>query len=165
MASLFWTPCPQDLFNVFWLFSGSPTKSTVFLRAALPTKGHPFIGLDFWAYAAWNAGCLLGGMVGDTLSIPDTSLGFSLTALFVILVIEQWRAHRTMLPIAVSILAWFAVASFGSNLSVGMTILSVMSFAMISFAVIHWWQRLQPEGKVDGTRINHPAMVTAATGG
>ena len=103
--------------------------------------------IGFWAYAAWNAGCLLGGLVGDTLSIPATSLGFSLTALFVILVIEQWRAHSTMLPIAVSILAWFAVASFGPDISVGMTILSVMSFAMISFAVIHWWQSASTRGQ------------------
>ena len=133
----------QRFLAIFWL-----TDEVYSVLTSRPADQRPPLHwIGFWAYAAWNAGCLLGGMVGDTLSIPATSLGFSLTALFVILVIEQWRAHRTMLPIAVSILAWFAVASFGPNLSVGMTILSVMSFAMISFAVIHWWQRASTRGQ------------------
>ena len=142
---LFWTPCPRNLFNVFWRFSGSPTKSTVSYEPHCRPKATS--SLDWILGLRRLERRLFTRRIGRrSLSIPATSLGFSLTALFVILVIEQWRAHRTMLPIAVSILAWFAVTSFGPNLSVGMTILSVMSFAMIGFAVIHWWQRSSTRG-------------------
>lgn len=121
---------------IFWLTDEVYSVLTSRPRDQRP----PLHWVGFWAYSAWNLGCLLGGLVGETLSIPDTSLGFSLTALFVILVIEQWRAYRTMIPIAVSLLAWFAVAILAPDLRVGEKILSVMSCAMLGFAVLYWLQ-------------------------
>ena len=55
----------------------------------------------FWIslldYAYWVIGSAVGGLLGGLLTFNTTGLDFALTALFVVLLMEQWkrRANRS----------------------------------------------------------------------
>lgn len=70
----------------------------------------------------WVLGCTLGGLIGSAMPINTTGIDFVMTALFVVIFLEQWRvrANRTpaLIGLGVSILCrlvfgpeWFILAS------------------------------------------------------
>ena len=52
----------------------------------------------FWIslldYSYWIAGTALGGLMGNLITFDTTGLDFALTALFVVLVLEQWKKRE-----------------------------------------------------------------------
>ena len=46
----------------------------------------------------WIIGCVLGATVGSLVHIDFTGIEFVMTALFAVLVVEQWKAHSKHLP-------------------------------------------------------------------
>lgn len=54
---------------------------------------------QFW----WVLGCTLGALAGRWLDVDTRGLDFALTALFVVLVVEQWRAVREPWPFLVAL--------------------------------------------------------------
>jgi len=53
----------------------------------------------------WVIGCSLGAILGNAITIDSTGMEFALTALFVVLMIEQWKLLREPFPFAVALLA------------------------------------------------------------
>lgn len=74
----------------------------------------------FWIslldYLYWIAGTALGGLVGNLISFDTTGLDFALTALFVVLFLEQWK-NRAGRPAGVLglLCAAGALAVFGAD--------------------------------------------------
>jgi len=54
----------------------------------------------------WLLGTLLGAALGTQLPVSLQGLDFALTALFAVLTVEQWRAHRSVMPIAVALASY-----------------------------------------------------------
>ena len=50
----------------------------------------------------WLLGTLLGAGLGTQLPVSLTGLDFALAALFAVLAVEQWRATRAWLPLAIA---------------------------------------------------------------
>lgn len=50
----------------------------------------------------WVVGCSLGALAGASLQLDTTGMDFALTALFLVLVIEQWKQVRDPLPFAIA---------------------------------------------------------------
>ena len=46
----------------------------------------------------WAFGCTLGAVLGDALPIDFTGIDFSMTALFVVIFLDQWKGFRSHLP-------------------------------------------------------------------
>jgi 4-azaleucine resistance transporter AzlC len=46
----------------------------------------------------WAFGCTLGAILGDALPIDFTGIDFSMTALFVVIFLDQWKGFKTHLP-------------------------------------------------------------------
>ena len=46
----------------------------------------------------WVAGSTIGGLLGPILPFDTTGLDFSMTALFVVIFVEQWRGAKTRIP-------------------------------------------------------------------
>ncbi len=46
----------------------------------------------------WIIGCALGGLLGANLAIDYTGVEFSMTALFVVIFVEQWESTRDHVP-------------------------------------------------------------------
>ena len=73
--------------------------------------GRYYLNVSALNHAYWVVGCLLGGLLGDMLQVDFRGIEFSMTALFVVTFIQQWRRSRDHLPavigVASSLLALF----------------------------------------------------------
>lgn len=58
----------------------------------------------------WVVGCTLGALLGQAIEFDTTGLEFTLPALFIVLVIEQYRSVRRLFPFAIAVVA--AVVTF-----------------------------------------------------
>ncbi|MCP3868071.1 MAG: AzlC family ABC transporter permease [Gammaproteobacteria bacterium] len=55
-------------------------------------------------HSYWVLGCTLGALTGTMADIDTTGMDFALTALFVVLLIEQWKKVREYLPFLIALL-------------------------------------------------------------
>ncbi len=46
----------------------------------------------------WIIGCVLGALVGQIISFDTTGIDFAMTALFVVILVEQWKESKQHLP-------------------------------------------------------------------
>ena len=51
----------------------------------------------------WVAGCVIGGLLGPILPFDSTGMDFAMTALFVVIVVDQWRTARSHVPVLVGL--------------------------------------------------------------
>ncbi len=59
-------------------------------------------------HAYWVAGCTLGAWTGTAIQINTKGMDFALTALFVVLLIEQWKKIKQPLPFVIAIISSFS---------------------------------------------------------
>ena len=89
----------------------------------------------------WVAGCTLGGLIGTAMPFSTVGIDFVMTALFVVIFLEQWRvpANRTpaLIGLGVSVVCRLA---FGPNLF----ILASMAVLVVVFSL----SKSRIEGKV-----------------
>lgn len=74
----------------------------------------------FWVslldYAYWTGGSLLGGLIGNLLTFDTTGMDFALTALFVVLFMEQWKKKENRPAGVVGVVcAAVSLAVFGAD--------------------------------------------------
>lgn len=50
--------------------------------------------ISFWDYTYWVTASVLGGVLGSFVTFDTTGLDFALTALFVVLFLEQWKRRE-----------------------------------------------------------------------
>ena len=77
----------------------SLTDETFSLVSTLePLGGVPRRDFYFWIslldYLYWQVGSVLGALIGGLLPFDTTGLDFALTALFIVLFLEQWRKRE-----------------------------------------------------------------------
>lgn len=65
----------------------------------------------------WITGSVIGGVAGALLPIDITGIDFAMTALFVVIAVDQWRAYRTHLPAVLGAgVTLLCLLAFGSNM-------------------------------------------------
>jgi len=57
-----------------------------------------FLLLSLLNHGYWIAGCTLGGLLGPLLPFDTTGLDFAMTALFVVIFVEQWLSTKQHAP-------------------------------------------------------------------
>jgi 4-azaleucine resistance transporter AzlC len=82
----------------------------------------------------WIAGTVAGVLFGNNIHFDTRGISFSLTALFVVLAIEQYKARRQILPFVIgavaSAISWMVL---GTNMLLGAIVIAlVMLFALRS---------------------------------
>jgi 4-azaleucine resistance transporter AzlC len=98
-----------------YLVFGLTDETFALVSTLLPPEG---VGaVDFYASLTaldqlyWISGCTAGALIGKALPFDSRGLDFSLTALFVVLLVEQIRSLRRIEPYAIalaaSLLAYF----------------------------------------------------------
>lgn len=81
-----------------------------------------YLSISVLDHLYWITGCTLGGLLGTALPIDTTGIDFVMTALFVVIFLEQWRQKQNRGPaligLGVSILCrvvfgpqWFILAA------------------------------------------------------
>lgn len=64
-----------------------------------------YFAISFLDYLYWIIGSLLGGIFGQLISFNTNGLDFILTALFVVLFLEQWKTKSNRIPAIIGLVA------------------------------------------------------------
>lgn len=88
----------------------------------------------------WVIGCTLGALLGSTITFDTTGLDFTLPALFMVLVIEQYKATQRLFPFGIALLC--AVVSLTLFDSDSMLLISIS----LTLALLLGSQQLQAKG-------------------
>ena len=64
--------------------------------------------ISFLNYGYWVVATLVGGILGSFMSFDTSGLDFVLTALFVVLFMEQWRQKENRLPAVIGVVCTLA---------------------------------------------------------
>lgn len=80
---------------------------------------------QFW----WVLGCTLGALLGKELPLDTKGLEFSLTALFIVLLIDQTQKSRQVIPILMGVIAgslslWILKGQYFLLMSIGLVLIS-----------------------------------------
>ena len=72
--------------------------------------------LSLLNHSYWITGSLIGNILGDVLPFDYTGIDFSMTALFIVIVVSQWENSKDHLPVMLSFaVSLICLAVFGSN--------------------------------------------------
>ena len=91
----------HGLRKFYMIFSLTDETYALLAGAAVPVGVRP---RDFYFAVAildqlyWIAGSVIGAVAGGLLSIDITGIDFAMTALFVVIAVDQWKAYRRHLP-------------------------------------------------------------------
>ncbi len=79
-------------------------------------KGDFYFCLCLLDYSYWIAASALGGLLGSLITFDTTGLDFALTALFVVLFLEQWKKRENRPSAAIGVVCTaLCVAVFGAD--------------------------------------------------
>lgn len=68
-------------------------------------KGWFYFFISFLNYSYWALGSVLGGLLGNFMTFNTKGLDFSLTALFVVVFVNQWQDKKNRIPALLGIVA------------------------------------------------------------
>lgn len=110
---IFYTISMLDRFKIMgkkkWYMIHALTDETLaLLNLAKPKAGVDKQYFDFFIallnHIYWIAGCTLGALLGSILEFNNKGLDFVMSAIFVVIFIEQWRTHSMRLPALIGII-------------------------------------------------------------
>ena len=114
----------------FYLIFGL-TDETYSLITATPSSQHDneqdyYVVLTALNHCYWVSGCALGAFIGAAVKFNATGMDFTLTALFMVLLIEQAKKLRHAFPFLIALLCgFFALIFFRDQMllvSIGLSI-------------------------------------------
>ncbi len=68
-------------------------------------KRQYFLMVTMFNHSYWIIGCTLGALLGSAIEFNTQGLEFTLTALFIVLVIEQWKKIQELTPFVIALIA------------------------------------------------------------
>ena len=113
---------------IFWLTDETYSLLTTRKQSDPPPVQIAVGGLN---YASWAAGTLVGSLAGQFLPLQINSFAFALAALFAILLTEQIRAHRNVLPLVAGGLAVLVIVPLKLDFGVGMFVSGLAAILII----------------------------------
>ena len=85
----------------YMIFSLTDETYALLAGAAVPVGVSPkdfYFAVAILDHLYWIAGSVIGGVAGGLLSLDITGIDFAMTALFVVIAVDQWKAAREHLP-------------------------------------------------------------------
>lgn len=118
----------------YYLMFALTDETFALLNANIPPAGVGkkafFLAVSALNHIYWISGCLLGALVGQALPINTAGIDFVMTALFVVILLEQWQSSKaSRLPAAIGLgvtlgarlmfgAEWFLLPAMGLMLAV-----------------------------------------------
>lgn len=141
LRHLFFAISMVDRYNRFgpkrWLMIYAMTDETYGLMSTLKVPDDVdeesflcAISVLDWAY--WVIGSMLGALIGNLLPIDTSGIDFAMTALFIVLLVEQWQNKTARIPIIIGGLSTaVALAIFGPDTFVPISMAVFLSLLLI----------------------------------
>lgn len=91
----------MGLRKLYMIFSLTDETYALLSAARVPERVDPH---DFYFAVAvldhfyWLAGSVLGGVAGSLLGVNTEGIEFAMTALFLVIAVDQWQTYKTHLP-------------------------------------------------------------------
>ncbi len=86
----------------WYLIFGLTDETYAILSTEAPPEGITrqafYASVTFLNHCYWIIGGVLGAVIGGILPFSTEGIDFVMTALFAVLVVEQWKAHKNHLP-------------------------------------------------------------------
>ena len=98
-------------------------------------KDRYYFYITLFAQMYWVLGCTIGALTANVLSFNTDGMEFAATALFVVLLIEQWILVRRLLPFVIGFFAAFIALLFFINhvllVSIVLSIISIILLRLV----------------------------------
>jgi len=80
----------------------------------------------------WVTGCTLGSVAGSLVKFDTTGIDFVMTALFVVIMVEQWESSKNHLPVLIGIgVSAICLLLFGKDLFILPSMISILVIVTI----------------------------------
>ena len=94
------------------------------------------LGCDFY----WITGCTLGALLGEFIPFNSTGIEFAMTAIFVVIFVEQWMSTKEHLPAILGALTTLVcMFVFGKQLFI------IPSMILIAIELVAFRKKLEKE--------------------
>ncbi|AKH21639.1 AzlC family ABC transporter permease [Sedimenticola thiotaurini] len=101
----------QGLKKLYLIF-GLTDETYSLITSTHPPTGHDeqnyYLALTALNQSYWITGCALGALFGANVQFDTSGMDFTLTALFMVLMLEQWKKLREPYPFVVALLCGLA---------------------------------------------------------
>ncbi len=90
----------------YMVFSLTDETYSVLCRTKIPegmNEKDVMFYISLFNQCYWVLGSLVGGLAGQFISFDSTGIDFSMTALFVAIVVEQWQENKNRIPVIMGI--------------------------------------------------------------
>lgn len=85
----------------YMIFSLTDETYSVLLSAKIPdemNEKRTMFMMSLFDHIYWITGSVLGGLIGELITFDTTGIDFSMTALFVVIVVNQWLENKNHIP-------------------------------------------------------------------
>jgi len=101
-------------------------------------KKNVFFTVAFLNQSYWVVGCTLGAILGGFIGFDTTGIDFAMTALFVVILIEQWASFKSHIPALVGMgCGVAALFIFGANAFILPALIASVCLLLILKGHIH----------------------------
>ena len=91
-----------------------------------------YLFITLFSQIYWVLGCTIGAIIGDALSFNTEGMEFAATALFVVLLIEQWIKVRKLLPFFIAFCSsCIALVLFSQHMLLVAIVLSIAAIMIL----------------------------------
>jgi 4-azaleucine resistance transporter AzlC len=99
-------------------------------------KPHFMLAVTMLHHVYWLAGGLIGGLIGPLLTFNTQGIDFVMTAFFVVIFLNQWRAQKNHLPALIGLgTAMLSLLIFGAeNFIIPAMILIIACLSLLRFS-------------------------------
>ena len=97
----------------------------------------------------WITGCTLGAVLGEILPFSNEGIGYSMTALFIVIMVEQWLTSKEHLPVILGVSTTIVcLVIFGADLFI------IPAMVLIAFELVIFRKKLDKTEAPDGEEAN-----------
>ena len=87
--------------KLYMIFSLTDETYALLASARVPERVDPhayYFAIAVLDHCYWIAGSVIGSVAGALLGFDTTGIDFAMTALFIVIAVDQWNAYRAHLP-------------------------------------------------------------------
>lgn len=112
--------------------------------------------ISFFNQMYWVIGSIIGSVAGSLITFNTKGIDFAMTALFVVIFIEQWNSYKTHIPVVIGTLS-----TIGSLLIFGTNNLILPAMVLIVISLVLFRKQIdereleRKDSEYNGKRINN----------